>query len=62
MLGLVDQLLYFLNVLGFLLLLPSEKVCVLANELLHEVFGALSLSFSPLVEYWLEEALVVLSH
>ena len=59
---LVDQALDSLKVNELLVLLPSEQVGVLADELLHEVLGALSLTFSPLVKDWLEKTLVEFGH
>lgn len=34
----------------------------LGNELLDEILGALSFAFSPFVQSWFEESLVVLGH
>jgi hypothetical protein len=59
---LVDEALDSLKVNQLLVLLPSEQVGVLADELLDEVLGAFSLTFSPLVQDWLEKTLVEFGH
>lgn len=59
---LVDKTLDSLKVNEFLVLLPTEQICVFADKLLDKVLGAFPLSFSPLVQNWLEEAFVELSH